>query len=330
MHPDELSFSSADSWKIIHGHKRASGPSFQKAPKYYVGPSGGDGGTDIITANDFDHSRVRRIFSNAFSDKALKLQESLFLVYIDKLCAKMREMYDSDPKKKFNMVSMYNFTTFDVMGDLTFGDPLGMLENTDYHPWVANMFTNFRFGSYLHTIRNYPAFERLLLNMIPKSINEKRKMHGEFTRARVDKRLEKQDARPDIWGLVLARDEELGLSQKDMYANANLFMIAGTETTATLLSGLTWHLLRNPDKLKILTSEIRTAFPKEEDITIERLQSLKYLRACVEEGLRIYPPVTNGLGRLVPPGGAEIDGHRVPEGVSVFHDSPSINRLMSC
>jgi cytochrome P450 len=147
-------------------------------------------------------------------------------------------------------------------------------------------------------------------------LEEQRRKHGEFTHARVDRRLAKKDPRPDIWGLVLARDEESGLSLAEMYANANLFMIAGTETTATLLSGLTYYLLKNPTKMDKLKMEIREAFKTEDEITIERLQALKYLNACVEEGLRMYPPISNGLPRIVPPGGSVIDGRYVPAGVS--------------
>ena len=48
------------------------------------------------------------------------------------------------------------------------------------------------------------------------------------------------------------------------------------------------------------------------------LGSLPYMNACIEEGLRIFPPVPIGLLRTVPEGGAVIDGHQVSGGVR-FH-----------
>lgn len=319
--PNEISFSSAGAWKDIYGHKKAGEAVLVKNRKFYEHP-GGTNILDIVTADGPNHSRIRRIFAHAFSDKALKMQEPLFLTYVNKLVRHMKEAVEKDQDHKFNMVNMYNFTTFDVMGDLTFAEPLGMLDNTNYHPWVASMFASFKFGTYLHTIRYYPMLESALLKGLPKvvpSLEEQRKKHSEFSHARVDRRLAKKDPRPDIWGLVLARDEEAGLSLAEMYANANLFMLAGTETTATLLSGLTYYLLKNPTKLDKLKMEIREAFKTEDEITIERLQALKYLNACVEEGLRMYPPVSNGLPRVVPPGGSIIDGRYVPAGVSAEH-----------
>ena len=208
-----------------------------------------------------------------------------------------------------------NQTTFDIMGDLTFGESLNMLDGSDYNPWVAAMFAGLHYGTYLHCIRYYPTLEKALLRLVPKSIMKKKQLHDEFSHLRVDRRLEKEDARPDIWGLVLERDKEHGLTREEMYANSNIFMLAGTETTATLLSGLTYYLLTNPEKLTRLTSEIREAFTNDSEITIEKLQTLKYLNARVEEGLRMYPPVANGLPRIVPWGGTMIDGRHVPAGV---------------
>jgi len=84
------------------------------------------------------------------------------------------------------------------------------------------------------------------------------------------------------------------------------------------LSGLTYYLLKNPDKMKKLTDEIRGAFATEADIGIERLAELKYTHACVEEALRKYPPVPIGLPRNTPSEGAEIIGRWVPPKTTVY------------
>ena len=316
--PNELSFSSAGAWKDIYGHRKGDQAGLVKDPRFYSNP-GSHGVVDIINANDTDHGNIRKIFSNAFSDRALKKQEALFTTYADKLVDTLRAKAASCGSHQVDMVAMYNFTTFDTMGDLTFGESLNMLETSGYHSWVASIFANFRFGIYLHCIRYFPVLEDLLIRWIPQSVKDKQAEHNAFAQLRVDRRLEKEDARPDIWGLVLEKngqDNPLSLSRSQMYAHSNLFMIAGTETTATLLSGLTFYLLANKEKMGRLTAELRDAFDSEEEISIERLQSLKYLQACIDEGLRMYPPISNGLPRLVPPTGATIDGQQVPAGAS--------------
>lgn len=117
-----------------------------------------------------------------------------------------------------------------------------------------------------------------------------------------------------------------------MHSNSTLYMVAGTETTATLLrfvhvnspeslltstSGLTYYLLRNPSTMSLLVEELRTTFHTESSITIEALASLPYLNACIEEGLRIYPPAPVGLPRRIPEGGIAVGDDWVPEGTTV-------------
>lgn len=82
------------------------------------------------------------------------------------------------------------------------------------------------------------------------------------------------------------------------------------------MGGATYYLLRNPTALKTLQEEIRGAFKVEDDITIANTGELKYLIAVLNEALRVYPPVPIGLPRIVPEGGAVINGTWVPAGVS--------------
>jgi cytochrome P450 len=70
------------------------------------------------------------------------------------------------------------------------------------------------------------------------------------------------------------------------------FTLAGSETTASLLSGAVYHLLKNPSTLKQLIKEIRTTFLAENSINMTSVTSLKYELAVLEETLRIFPTGT--------------------------------------
>lgn len=65
-----------------------------------------------------------------------------------------------------------------------------------------------------------------------------------------------------------------------------------------------------------LVAEIRGTFAAEDDIRFEILKDLPYMSACINEAMRVFPPVPAGLLRTVPKGGDTISGHFVPEGVS--------------
>lgn len=92
--------------------------------------------------------------------------------------------------------------------------------------------------------------------------------------------------------------------------------MAGSETTATLLIGVTYYLLNRPETLRNLQEEIRNTFTSSKNITSDSTSALPYLAAVIEEGLRIYPPVPMGLPRDCP--GAIIDGEYVPKGAVVY------------
>jgi hypothetical protein len=112
-----------------HGTKGTAGSAPNKHWLRYGRTMNGE--PNLIQARDVDHSRQRKIFTPAFSDRALKQQEPLFLKYTDQLVSKLKESIKQDPDAKLDMVRMYNFTTFDIMGDLTFGEPLHMLKNAE-------------------------------------------------------------------------------------------------------------------------------------------------------------------------------------------------------
>lgn len=91
--------------------------------------------------------------------------------------------------------------------------------------------------------------------------------------------------------------------------------MAGSETTATLLAGLTYLLLSNPAALHKLSEEVRSRFTDESEINMTSVNKLGYMLACFNEAMRVYPPVPTGLPRVVPSNGHghTILGRHVPE-----------------
>jgi cytochrome P450 len=250
--------------------------------------------------------------------------------YTELLLKQLRKTIGKDGTSKVDLTQWYNFTTFDIMGDLTFGEPLHLLDDTTYTPWVSSIFGNTHLAVVALVLRAW-GLEKYINAILPASVKDKRKLHQQHSITRVEKRLAKDTDRPDIWTYVLRNsgkenNEGLVLTKPEMHNNAGLFMLAGTETTATELSGMTYYLLQNPQKLARLTKEIRDAFMAYEDVTINKLSELKYLDACIHEGLRVYPPVAFGLPRASPPGGANVNGQFVAGGVG---RSPSILCLIN-
>ncbi|KAI4267284.1 MAG: hypothetical protein L6R38_008321, partial [Xanthoria sp. 2 TBL-2021] len=110
------------------------------------------------------------------------------------------------------------------------------------------------------------------------------------------------------------------MTREEIISTSGVLLIGGSETTATLLSGATYHLLTNPDILAKLQAEVRGAFQDESDMTLNSLAKhdlLPYLEAVLTESLRMYPPVPANLPRMTGPEGDVIDGYFVPANVRV-------------
>lgn len=63
---------------------------------------------------------------------------------------------------------------------------------------------------------------------------------------------------------------------KTLMINAMVLIVAGSDTSATLLSGLIYLLLKNPGCLQKITNEIRSAFKAEDEINFSSVQNLPY------------------------------------------------------
>ena len=158
----------------------------------------------LAAVNDADHSRARRLLAHAFSDNALRGQEDILTHYFNLLVSKLRQQIDSPNEGKVDMVAWYNFTTFDIIGDLTFGESFHALENGDYHPWIRNIFRSVKAGILLILGPRYPILRVLLQIMVQvfPSIRKARNTHFEYTQLQAEKRLATKTDRKDFMTYV--------------------------------------------------------------------------------------------------------------------------------
>ncbi|KAL2820695.1 cytochrome P450 [Aspergillus granulosus] len=97
-------------------------------------------------------------------------------------------------------------------------------------------------------------------------------------------------------------------------------MNTGSETNCAVLVSAIYHLYKYPRVLAKLRAELDDAAPLRdgEDIpSYQQIATLPYLRACIDEAMRIRPASTQGFPRIVPQGGRMIAGRFVDEGVTV-------------
>lgn len=201
--PIQVSFNNPQAWKDIYGHRKTGQLENQKDPTFYklAAPS------VIVAENSEDHGRQRRIMSHAFSAQALMEQQPIVHKYVDLLIKRLKEL-TADDGAVVNMVKWYDFTTFDLVGDLSFGEPFGCLEESKYDPWVSMIFAGVKEAVFLIQIRRFiPSIDYLLQNY-GKVLLAKLLEHHELTNAKVAKRMARKTDRPDFMQAIAAKDED--------------------------------------------------------------------------------------------------------------------------
>lgn len=172
------------------------------------------------------------------------------------------------------------------------------------------------------------GLNRVLEWLTPKEI----KRYYAFLDQRVTERIEgetaieksgqDQHARKDMFHyLFQAKDAETGqpaYSREELLAEANLLVVAGSDTTATSLCGFFFYISHYPHVYAKLVKHIRSSFASIDEIVEGRqLSSCQYLRACLDEAMRLSPAGPSELARTVLAGGQHVDGEFFPEGTCV-------------
>ncbi|GAT24546.1 cytochrome P450 monooxygenase [Aspergillus luchuensis] len=270
--PNELSFATASAWKDIY-NTTGSG-TFIKSTFYKVANFEA---SDIIGESDInEHARMRRLWAFGFSAKALIAHEELEQRYVDLLINQIQK-FGSSPQG-MNVVDWFNYLTFDIIGELVFGESFGATEKGTSAFWISVILGNMQAGAIIDVLRRFgmvlgfkKVFELLPFEKI-KDMNR----HTQVTR--------------------------------EMAAS-----IAGSETTATTLSAATYFILKHPEVYAKMRDEIRSRFKDYSEITSSSVGQLPYFHAVLNETMRLYPPVPFGPPRISP--GAYVDGHYIPKKV---------------
>ncbi|KAL5362245.1 cytochrome P450 [Aspergillus floccosus] len=314
--PNELAFAHEEAWKDICGHLKRGQAENGKDPKYLSE----DIDKSLIAASRERHGPLRRVLAHAFSARAMAEQQPLINSFIELFLQRMHE-HGGNGAKPINLTKWYEWTTFDIIGNLAFGESFGCLHHSKSHPWVETFFTSMKSIPLMQVVSDLPLFHVLkpilVPLLMPRDVMESRYANVEFARQALKKRLDLGIERPDFVQAMLKPGAEHEMSELEMTDTCVLLTTAGSETTATTLAATTYFLCSHPDVLARLNAEIRSAFKCEDEIDLNSVQHLTYMLSVLKESMRLYPPVPIALSRRTPASGAQIAGQYVPGGTTL-------------
>ncbi|KAF2795044.1 cytochrome P450 [Melanomma pulvis-pyrius CBS 109.77] len=278
------------------------------------------------------HRFKRKVLNVGLSESCMRDFEPEMNKHIENYIQKLaQDLGNNTWSRDINMTERFKYLGYDIMSHFSFGrsfqlqdkpDNRFILEAVSLKSMLAGPF--FQFVD-LKRLR----LHFLLVLFLAKRALTLRSQWATLTNQVVRDRVAKgKDAQHDLFSSVVdAKDPETGkmFSQKELFAEARLLLVAGSDTSSTTMSALMFYLSRYPDCYEKLASEIRATFQSEDEIhSGSKMNQCTYLRACIDEALRMSPPVGSTLWREVSPGtgGIVIDGVYVPEecevGVSTY------------
>jgi cytochrome P450 len=250
----------------------------------------------------------------------MQAQQPLITQYVDLLLDRLKAKVAPKGDAVVDLSTYFNLTTFDVIGDLAFGTSFHGLRDEKLHSWARAILNSTR-EFYLATAlrRDAPWVLSAIRTFAPNLLGKAMRGQILYAKQRVDARIETPTERPDYINSMLSGkgDAAKEMTREEIMQNARIIAVAGSETTATALSGTVFFLVTHPDVQRKLAKEIRTTFEKEEEIDMHSVQKLRYMLAVLDESLRMMPPVPGSFPRVAQSGGDVICGRYVPEGVSL-------------
>ncbi|KAM6482884.1 cytochrome P450 [Trichoderma sp. SZMC 28011] len=293
----------------------------------------------LTTVDHKAHAFRRRVNVTAITPAAVKEFEDQVTPHLDEFISIIGEGAGSKSQGEHgwspgkDMSYAVAFCIADIMGSVTFGRTWNVQRDSKYRHFVKDL-PNGVAG--IHLVGHMQSLffcnlHKVLFKELIVGVGNLMSVSRSFALWRLE-----QSSMPyrDIWqALIASRDPKTGnaFSTEELISEASLFIIGGTDGMITATTSTLFYLTHNPRTLERLTREIREAFPlSPEDMgkkgsnvkcpirfASAELQRIAYLPACIDEAMRMSPPVPSILPRVVGPGGLTVDGEYFPAGVNL-------------
>jgi benzoate 4-monooxygenase len=302
------------------------------------------------TRDRAEHTRKRKVVSHTFSVKSVAQFEpyihgnlELFVRQLDNLILRSNT---PDGAAYLDCLNWFNYLAFDVIGDLAFGAPFGMLSSgadmaevrasPDSPPIYASAIEILnRRGEVSAALGILPALKPYAKYFpdpfFTEGLQAVESLAG-IAIARVKTRLENPPPaeRKDVLQRLIDGRDEKGepLSRQELTAEALTQLIAGSDTTSNSSCALLFHVVRTPGVMQKLQAELDASLPEGLDVpTFDMVRDLPYLNAVVNETLRFHSTSGIGLPRQIPHGGKgmQYNGHYFPPGTVLSVPTYSIH-----
>ncbi|KAF8069022.1 cytochrome P450 [Lyophyllum atratum] len=284
-----------------------------RSPFYNGAPQDAD--ALITTVDKNEHAQRLVAWTKAFSTENIKH----FRTSAQARTSQLLEIL-SNKKETVSMSHWISLWAIDVMGDMSFsGGFETMAAGKDSEGWMdvlhmGVLFVGVPWMRDIIALAPVPGPILAFQKFAGKKVEETQKRTGGI--------------RKDVLSII-QNDTERGieLSRLQAHADASMIVLAGSDTVSEAMTALMRYLCADTEVLSRLRSELTRAFDGPiEDMDAFTLSKLPYLDACVQEVLRLVPPVAAGPPRWNKDADTQILDQLIPAGTTVASPNYSMFR----
>ncbi|KAI2786849.1 Cytochrome monooxygenase [Penicillium oxalicum] len=318
--PDRVDICDVNAAREIH---KINSP-FLKSKWYRVLVAGGHE-TTFSTLDRKFHAQRRKLLATPISESSLSKMEPIVLSRVQTTIDRMVEEMTS--RKVADVFKWWLFMATDIIGELSFGESFRMLEAREKTQYSVDLENLAQVQSIRVAFPSLVQFSRYLPLAVFKEAKEGGQRIGVYSHQSIEryKRILAEtpdDPKPTLFTKMFDT-EKSGLTHEQIRQEAQSYIIAGSDTTAITMTYLTYSVCRNERVKKKLVEEVASV---SEPVTNQKLRELPYLNQVISETLRLYPAVSMGLPRTVPPEGYRFKEFFLPGGITVGTQAYSLHR----
>ena len=306
-----------------------------------------------------EHTRKRKIIAHAFSPRSVAEFEPHMTANLERWVKQLDLIAAKAPTKEkygeFNAMPWFSYIAFDIIGDLAFGSPFGMVNKGKDEaesqlvpggpirkaPAVDVLNRRGEISSTLGLLPTLRPIARYLPDpFFSKGVAAVENLTG-IAIAAVATRLNAAERgvannRNDILArLIQARDSKgEPMGREELTAEALTQLIAGSDTISNTACACFYWILAgeraNPGKIVAgLQKELDDSIGTTSEIAAySQVRDLPFLRRCIDEAMRLHSTSAIGLPRLVAAGpGVKFDGYHFPPGTVLSVPSYTIHHM---
>ncbi|KAJ3483928.1 hypothetical protein NLG97_g7187 [Lecanicillium saksenae] len=312
--PSTLSVAKLEAVQAIHGprSKCRKGPWYEHSRPL----------RSVHTNRDpASHSQQRMSWDRGLNSAALRDYAPMVAKSTEALIERIKA-YEG---KTFDANKWFNLFSFEVMGWMAFGRPFDLLatgKKTYFMELVQKSVDNV--GIFANISWLY-----VLLKQIP-VLNAKYQQFLRWLRPQLKSQMKEPTGWRTLFSTILkdypTYEELTEMQHRILEGDMFLIIVAGSDTVGVTMEDLFYELSVNRDVQKKLQEEVDAYFAENNEPDPTLLAKLDYLQACINETLRLWPPVPSGTQRVTPPEGLQVGDAFIPGNTIVQVPTYTVHR----